>query len=366
MKYDVKNSKNEEVFLSVVIPVHNGEKVLRKTVKGICKQTYENFEIILVENNSKDSSYELCLSLEKEDSRIRALQSNEKGTSLARKKGVENAKGKYIIFSDQDDEFYDKNSISAMVNSIVEDGSQICQFNFYKKRRFYIKKTSFVNKACVFSQKEVFEKHIGGIFGTQSDSVLNQTVWSKIYDAEMLKNAVKNINTPLYFAEDLYLNLWAFFDDKTKIISARPFGAYVWKVGVGFSSSKKSSTSLFDDYETVKVDALKLMKKHNINSEYEWNNNIESLYSFKVYICGLINGKVNRDEVIEIIEKINSYKYIKQAKEGIITDLTHSKWDELMFMVSDYKSDEYYDWCLQRLPKKSFRSSLRSLISRFI
>ena len=69
---------------------------------AICKQTYENFEIILVENNSKDSSYELCLSLEKEDSRIRALQIKEKGTSLARKKGVENAKGKYIIFSDQD------------------------------------------------------------------------------------------------------------------------------------------------------------------------------------------------------------------------------------------------------------------------
>lgn len=71
--------------ISVIIPVHNGEKWIRKTVKGILAQTYKNIEIILVENSSIDQSWKICQEIARTASRVKAIQSLKKGTSLARR-----------------------------------------------------------------------------------------------------------------------------------------------------------------------------------------------------------------------------------------------------------------------------------------
>ncbi len=118
--------------VSVIIPVHNGSRYIQKTAKGILAQDYENIELILVENFSSDKSLELCEQLKQADKRVIVVQSTERGTSLARKKGVETATGKYIIFSDQDDEYISKSSISKMQKAISDDNAQITQFNYYK------------------------------------------------------------------------------------------------------------------------------------------------------------------------------------------------------------------------------------------
>lgn len=86
--------------VSVIIPVHNGERYVQKTVQRILDQDYKEIEIILVENNSTDNSLAMCRQLEKENPRVVALTTTEKGTSLARKRGVEWATGKYILFCD--------------------------------------------------------------------------------------------------------------------------------------------------------------------------------------------------------------------------------------------------------------------------
>ena len=76
----------QEDKISVIIPVHNGEKWIERTIKGILSQTYNNIEIVLVENNSKDNSWSICSSLAKKNLQVKAIQSFEIGTSLARKK----------------------------------------------------------------------------------------------------------------------------------------------------------------------------------------------------------------------------------------------------------------------------------------
>ncbi len=92
-------------LLSVIIPVHNGEKYIKKTVVQILKQSYKHIELILVENFSKDRSLKICQELAVHDDRIQVLTCTEPGTSMARKRGILEARGKYIVFSDQDDSY---------------------------------------------------------------------------------------------------------------------------------------------------------------------------------------------------------------------------------------------------------------------
>ena len=88
------------ILLSVVIPVHNGENYIKKIANRILNQSLKDIELILVENFSTDKSLEVCKSIAEKDNRVVVSQCFKKGTSFARKKGIELASGKYTFFCD--------------------------------------------------------------------------------------------------------------------------------------------------------------------------------------------------------------------------------------------------------------------------
>lgn len=88
-------------MISVIIPAYNAERTLRRCVDSVLAQTYTNFELIVVDDGSKDSTAELCDHFD--DERIRVFHKNNGGVSSARNLGLENAKGDYVSFIDADD-----------------------------------------------------------------------------------------------------------------------------------------------------------------------------------------------------------------------------------------------------------------------
>lgn len=87
-----------EILVSVVIPVHNGEKYMNNIANRVLRQSLRKIELILVENYSEDNSLKACKALADNDDRVTVLQSFDRGTSFARKKGIEAARGKYTFF----------------------------------------------------------------------------------------------------------------------------------------------------------------------------------------------------------------------------------------------------------------------------
>lgn len=89
--------------ISVIIPVYNAQETIKKTIQSITSQSYQNLEIILVNDGSTDSSYEICRRIQSEDSRIKIIDKENGGVSSARNMGVAHATGEYIIHADSDD-----------------------------------------------------------------------------------------------------------------------------------------------------------------------------------------------------------------------------------------------------------------------
>lgn len=89
--------------ISIIIPVYNAEKHIDKAMKSICGQTYQNLEILLIEDGSKDNSLECCKEWEKKDDRVKVCHQENAGASAARNKGLDIATGKYVMFIDADD-----------------------------------------------------------------------------------------------------------------------------------------------------------------------------------------------------------------------------------------------------------------------
>ena len=91
------------MMVSIIVPIYNAEKYLRRCISSLINQTYDNIEIILVNDGSNDNSKKICELAATKDLRIKVINIKNQGVSVARNKGLEMAKGEYISFVDADD-----------------------------------------------------------------------------------------------------------------------------------------------------------------------------------------------------------------------------------------------------------------------
>lgn len=109
---------NEKDFLiSIVIPIYNAEKYLEECLNSIKNQTYKNFEVIMVNDGSKDDSETICMNFLRSDSRFRYLKKENAGVSSARNVGLDNVEGDYITFIDADD-WVDENYLELLIATV--------------------------------------------------------------------------------------------------------------------------------------------------------------------------------------------------------------------------------------------------------
>ena len=89
--------------VSIIIPVYNNEQYIEKCIQSVLNQTFENFEVIVINDGSTDKSGEILEKLNREDSRIILIEQKNQGVAVARNRGMNKATGKYITFVDGDD-----------------------------------------------------------------------------------------------------------------------------------------------------------------------------------------------------------------------------------------------------------------------
>jgi glycosyltransferase involved in cell wall biosynthesis len=102
-------------LISIIIPIYNTEKYILKCLNSVISQTYNNWEIILINDGSTDNTYELCKRYFLSDSRIYMINKNNTGVSDSRNRALDIAKGKYVIFLDSDDYWCDISILEKMI-----------------------------------------------------------------------------------------------------------------------------------------------------------------------------------------------------------------------------------------------------------
>ena len=116
--------------ISVICPVYNAEKYLARAVKSVLAQSFEDFELILVDDGSTDNSGELCDAFAAEDKRVRVIHQANGGVSRARNAGIDSARGEYIAFIDSDDYVFPY-WLSDLYEAIAAEGADISRAGHY-------------------------------------------------------------------------------------------------------------------------------------------------------------------------------------------------------------------------------------------
>ena len=111
--------------ISVIIPIYNTEKYLPRCIESIIKQTYDNIEIILVNDGSTDQSSKICKKYSRIDNRVVLIEQDNKGAAAARNTGLRHATGNYIGWVDSDD-YIEPDMFEKMLDCIHKENADAC------------------------------------------------------------------------------------------------------------------------------------------------------------------------------------------------------------------------------------------------
>lgn len=186
----MKNNKvSKQPELSIVVPVFNVEKWIDRCLRSILVQSFSNYELIIVNDGSTDSSLKICENYSKNDSRIVLLSKKNGGLSDARNYGLRYAKGDYVVFIDSDD-FIEKNYLEKLLTTIKSDNSDIAICGFYLTDSMGNKLSEWsASKQLNFSvDKKIIKGRDLLYYLYQESGWVNVPAWNKIYKRTLLGN----------------------------------------------------------------------------------------------------------------------------------------------------------------------------------
>lgn len=280
-------------LVSIVVPVYNAEKFLSKAIESVLEQTYSEFELILVNDGSKDNSLAVCDKYAKVDSRIRVVSQENKGAGAARNVGIAQARGKYLMFLDADDT-YEPEMVHELLSTIEQTGSDmvVCGYNSIDENESNIQLAEIGKKLYgqdVFdSVKYLCEKRVFN------------SLWNKIFLTEIVHGYGLKIDESLIVGEDFRFVLE--YVDKCQSISFVGRPLYNYFTQNSFTTRRYRACD-FDCRKKNVEYYISFCERHCLQSNCYFQY-IKLLYSTCMQMsdksCGL-SGKQKKDAIYDIL-----------------------------------------------------------------
>lgn len=268
--------KMEENKISIILPTYNADEILAKAIKSVINQTYQNWELLVIENGKRGQAENIIK--EFENDKIKYIYQEIANVSEARNAGLENATGKYITFLDSDDE-YEKEFLEKMLKNIINSESQIAVCGY---RKIYDKKQMLIGKSENIENTTDIKQYLE----TLKENYLFNELWNKIYISKIIKENNIKFNKKYELGEDFLFNL-----DYIKNIEK---GSYI-----------NEPLYIYTDGDT----GLKLRYRPNkFDIEYELTQYLENFYKEKNWDVSYIANRFARvyyNQIIDIYKENN-------------------------------------------------------------
>lgn len=293
--------------LSIIIPVFNGEKLIKRCVDSVLNQSMYIDEIIIINDNSTDGTIEI---LEKNYSnlvniKIINLKKNH-GVSYCRNLGIERSSGEYIGFVDSDD-YVEVNMFEKMYNNAKDNNLDICICNFVEVNQQNRIKSKYKNNEEILERDKSLEKYLL--------NKISPSVWDKIFRRKILKNI--KFNTKLIIGEDILFCLEAFYySKKTGFVND-----YLYNYIQNDNSAVHTiSSKLLQYVDVIKYIPLQIEKDLKLNFKSQYNTFFNSLNLRIIHSVSALYNKKVKKQVFEYLSFVD-----KQTLKLIVKDKKISK-----------------------------------------
>lgn len=231
--------ERRDIYFSIIVPCYNLEKYISKTIDSIVNQTFQNFEIIIIDDGSKDKSLEIIQKRADIEDRIKVISQTNQGVSEARNIGLLNARGRYIYFMDGDD--------------LIEDSLLNDAYNIFEKNK-KIQMYSFAYDLVGNNKYRVYKNKKGNNKIFSSNKFLNlffkrkiyQSICSFIVEREILKN--KKFIMGMTHGEDQAFQIELLLEEFNIYYTSKIYFHYIMRDGSAMNSKIKIKNLMFLEF----------------------------------------------------------------------------------------------------------------------
>ena len=289
--------------VSVIIPVYNVEKWLRKCVDSVINQTYKQLQIILVDDGSTDGSGIICDEYKLVDTRINVIHAENKGSVVARKEGLSIADGTYIGVVDGDDYILPQ-MYEHLVNEMNKRNVDIVHCGYFelsncgKKEKISIKGRNY--ELTSLQKKEAFLADV--FFKSIKGECITPSIWSKLYKSEIIKKAFLRVPDEQQYGEDVLSLIYCVYAAKS--IGLVSESLYIYRI-------RPDSMSHINNYKRI-INYVEL--SHNIMATIKELNRGKLICGSEKFIIDSFFSTVNTVEPESIIHFIRNPQILFNKK----------------------------------------------------
>lgn len=237
--------------VSIVVPMYNCSKVITRCVHSIKDQTYQNIEILLVDDGSTDDTEMICNEIKKNDDRISVFRQKNSGVSAARNLGIAKATGRYLMFVDSDD-YLSKTYVEKMVSALENANAELCISGY--TYTYTNKEKKHFNGNFLCCDKDEFVQKFGELY----EEYFLHVVWNKIFVREFL---ISDFPQGLSLGEDLLFVL-EYLKNIQKVAVIDETG-YYYVIGQEQSLTTKFRKNGFEIAELLYRNSMKYLAGYN-------------------------------------------------------------------------------------------------------
>ena len=315
--------------VSVIIPVYNSEKTLKRTLDSVLGQTINNIEVIIIDDGSSDGSREIINNFKKKDSRVKIIFQKNSGVSSARNRGIEIAEGKYIVFVDSDD-YIDKNMIKIMYSSAYEDNFDVACCGMIMESVYGNIKILPTNEKLIIKSEYDKFKNIYLFAYIEANRKGFAECWNKMYKMELIKDKNIRFSTRKVYGEDYEFNLKVFTSASSAIIL--PNALYFYNRINNESSTKKYMNNMLD----ISIEGYKTKTRYaeiwGIKDK-KYINKINWQFFLTIKAC--VNNEARGNKKLSVMERKNNIDKIK--KNSVVKNTINQLIESDMSRIKKFK-----------------------------
>lgn len=290
--------KDSNALVSIIVPVYGTEKYLPACIESICKQTYKNLQIILVDDNSPDRCPEICDAYAEKDLRITVIHQENKGVSGARNTGIHHAIGEYIMFVDSDDELY-PDAVNVLLHDANEYGADIVS----SLKRIVGKSNNIINSSeddRIYIHRDE-EMLLLSLNGDKNSNSACAKLFKYSFMNDCLFEEGKSINEDGFFMFQCYL--------KKPVMVQHNVAVYQYNVRENSGSRQLFSDKFFSMLYFCDRKKEFILEKYPQYIEQTYNMEVRTHLQFLEVLCRT-NDKKYEDSHIESVKTVRAlYKY---------------------------------------------------------
>lgn len=229
--------------ITIIIPIYNASKYMRKSIESALSQTVQDIEVILIDDGSTDNSYKICCEYKEKDIRVKLIKQNNQGVSTARNAGLTQATGKYIMFFDSDD-YASSNMAEEMIKLIGDNEmaiSGVCKIDVKGNRIFPLPPIETYHMS-----------HWEAISSMYKDRYFSYQgyIWNKLYRRDIIEKYSIKFREDLAYNEDRTYNVEYLTHCNNIIATTKTYYSYtVWPGSTMNNNVSPQKATTFNAFE---------------------------------------------------------------------------------------------------------------------